>query len=104
MCFSPYLGFGGGGGGGSQGGWGTTCLCSFPASAAQKWQFPKLFFFSFLIIHTGQIFYVTHAIHVLFTLFGCLDGGKGLGHNLLMQFSTLSRSKMEIFKNDFLMF
>ena len=26
-----------GGGGGSQGGWCTTCLCSFTASAAQKW-------------------------------------------------------------------
>ena len=26
-----------GGGGGSQGGRGTTCLCSFPASAAQEW-------------------------------------------------------------------
>ena len=31
------------GGGGSQGGRGTTC-CSFPASAAQKWKFPKLIF------------------------------------------------------------
>ena len=26
-----------GGGGGSQGGWGTTCLCNFTASAAQTW-------------------------------------------------------------------
>ena len=25
---------------------------------------------------------------------GCLDGGKGLGHNLLMQLSTLGNSKM----------
>ena len=40
MCFSPYLGVGGGGGGylgvgrggGPKGEWGTTCLCSFPAS------------------------------------------------------------------------
>ena len=31
-------------GGVSQGVWGTTCLCSFPASAAQKWKFPKLIF------------------------------------------------------------
>ena len=39
---------------------------------------------------------------MLFTLFGCLDGGKGLGHNLLMQFfSTLGSSKMEFFKTDF---
>ena len=42
-----------------------------------------------------------YPIHVLLTLFGCLDGGKGLGHNLLMQFSTLGSSKMEIFKTDF---
>ena len=35
MCFSPYLGVGGGGG--SQVGCGTTCFCSFLASAAQKW-------------------------------------------------------------------
>ena len=33
-----------GGGGGSQGGRGTTCLCSFLASAAQKWKFPNLIF------------------------------------------------------------
>ena len=38
---------------------------------------------------------------MLFTLFGCLDGGKGLGHNLLMQFSTLGGSKMAFFKTDF---
>ena len=31
--------------GGSQGGQGTTCLCSFPALATQKWKFPKLNFF-----------------------------------------------------------
>ena len=36
--------FGWGGGGGSQGVLGTTCLCSFPASVAQKWKFPKLIF------------------------------------------------------------
>ena len=28
-------------------------------------------------------------------------GGKGLGHKLLMQFSTLCSSKMEFFKTDF---
>ena len=33
-----------GGGGGFQGGRGTTCLCSFPASGAQTWKFPKLIF------------------------------------------------------------
>ena len=36
--------FGWWGGGGSQGVWGTTCSCSFPASATQKWKCPKLIF------------------------------------------------------------
>ena len=39
--------------------------------------------------------------YVFFTLFGCLDGGKGLGHNLLMQFSSLGSSTMEILRNRF---
>ena len=34
-CYTVY------GGGGV---WGTTCLCSFRASAAQKWKFPKMIF------------------------------------------------------------
>ena len=42
--FFTLFGCWGGGGGGSQGGRGTTCLCSFLASAAQKWKFPKLIF------------------------------------------------------------
>ena len=42
--FSTLFGYLGGGGGGCQGGKGTTCLCTFPASAAQKWKFPKLIF------------------------------------------------------------
>ena len=98
MCFSPYLGVFFAGGGGFPRGWGTTCLCNFPASAAQKWNFPKLIFFYILTIHNDQISHVKHVlghIHVLFTLFGSLDRGKGLGHNLLMQFSTLGSSKME---------
>ena len=95
---------GGGGGGRSQGSRGTTCLRIFPDSAVQKWKFPKLILFDILTIHNDQISYVRHVldpIHVLFTLFGCLDGGKGLGHSLLMQLSTLGSSKMEIFKPDF---
>ena len=39
-----------------------------------------------------------------FTLFGCWGGGgvpMGLGHNLLMQFSSLGNSKMEISKTHF---
>ena len=67
-------------------------------------EFSEIDFFYFLTIHNDQISYVKHVldpIHVSFTLFGCLDGRKGLGHNLLMQFSTLGSSKMEIFKTDF---
>ena len=48
--------------------------------------------------------YVKHVLsplHVFFTLFGCLEGPRGLGHNLLMQFSTLYSSKMEISNTDF---
>ena len=42
-----------------------------------------------------------YTLFMCFTLFGWLEGGrggfpKGLGHNLLMQFSTLYSSKMEI--------
>ena len=37
LCvFHPIWVFAGRGGWGSQGGWGTTCLCNFPVSAAQK--------------------------------------------------------------------
>ena len=73
----------------------TTCLCSFAASAAQKWKFPKLFFFDTLTIQNDQISYVKHVLappYVFLTLFGCWGGGvpRGLGHNLLMKFSRLS--------------
>ena len=37
--FFTLFGCRGGGGGGSPRAWGTTCLCSLPASAAQKWLF-----------------------------------------------------------------
>ena len=76
---------------------------NFAVSAAQKWNFPKLISF-ILTIHNYGIScarYFLNPIHVLFALFGFFDGGKGLGHNPLMQFSTLSGSKMEIFNTDF---
>ena len=45
-----------------------------------------------------------YALYVFFTLFGCWGGGGGLprgpGHNLLMQFSGLGSSKMEISETD----
>ena len=40
--------------------------------------------------------------YVFFALFGCWGGvPRGLGHNLLMQFSSLGSSKMEISETDF---
>ena len=64
------------------------------------------FFFDILTIHNDGISCLKHVLDplcVLFTQFGCLDGGggRGLGHNLLMQFSSLCSSKMEISKTDF---
>ena len=46
-----------------------------------------------------------YPLYVFFTLFACLEGGgglpRGMGHNLLVQFSTLYTSKMEISNTDF---
>ena len=46
-----------------------------------------------LTIQNNQMSYVKHTLaplYVFFTLFGCLGGGsRGLGHNPLMQFSSL---------------
>ena len=60
----------------------------------------KTDFFDTLTIQKDQISYVKHVLaplYVFFTLFGCLGGGgglpRGIGHNLLMQFSRLSSSK-----------
>ena len=56
--------------------------CSFPPSTGQKWKFFN--FFYFLTFHNDEISYVTHVFDPLclffrLGLFGCLDGGKGLG-------------------------
>ena len=74
MCFSPYLGVCGRGGGGG-GGLGHNLLLQFSSLGSSK-------------ILTIQN--VLDPIHMLFSLFGCLDVDKGLGH-VLMQFSTLGR-------------
>ena len=54
----------------------------------------------------SDVKHILAPLYVFFTLFGCVwgwGGGlqKGLGHNLLMQFCSLSTSKMEISKTDF---
>ena len=68
----------------------------------------KTDFVDTLTIQKDQISYVKHVLaphYVFFTLFGRWGGGgglpRGIGHNLLMQFSHLSSSKMEISKTDF---
>ena len=63
-------------------------------------------FFDTLTIQNDQISYVKHVLaplYVFFTPFGCVGGWlpRGLGHNLLMQFSSLGGSKMEVSKTDF---
>ena len=93
MFFSPHLGVFFGAGGSQEG-----------QGYRSKRELSETVFFYILTIHKHQISYVKHVLgplYVFFTLFGCLDGGKGLGHNLLMQFSTLGSSKIEIFNTDF---
>ena len=65
-------------------------------------------FFIFLIIYNDKICDVKHAVdplHVFSTLFGCWRGGeaasKGMGHNVLIHFSTHRTSKMEIVETHF---
>ena len=57
-------------------------------------------FFDIVTTYNDEICYVKHVLapfYVFFTLFGCGGGlPRGLGHNLLMQFSSLGSSKMEI--------
>ena len=70
----------------------------------------KTDFFDIMAIHNDQISDVKHVLdplYVFFTLFGCWGGGglpRGLRHNLLMQFSSLGNSKMEISKTDFFLY
>ena len=66
----------------------------------------KTDFFYILTIQNDQISYVKHVLaplYVFFTLFGCWGGGglpRGLGNNVLMQFSGLGSSKVEISETD----
>ena len=105
MCFSPYLGVWRERGGGLRSGLGHNLLMQFSTLCSSKMEISKTGFFDILTIHNGQISCVKHVIHplyVFFTLFGCLDGGKGQGHNLFVQFSTLGSPKMEFSETDFL--
>ena len=80
----------------------------FSRFSSSKMEFSETDFFDTLTIQNHQISYVKHVLaplYVFFTPFGCWGGGgglpRGIGHNLLMQFSRLSGSKMEISETDF---
>ena len=77
----------------------------FSSLGSSKMEISETDFFDTLAIQNDQISYVKHVLaplYVFFTLFGCSGGGgggwlpRGLGHNLLMQFSCLSSSKMVV--------
>ena len=93
-------------GGGVPRGPGHNLLMQFYRLSNSKLEISKTDFFYILTIHNDQISYVNHVLaplYLFFTLFGCFGGGvpRGQGHNLLMQFSSLSNSEIEIFETDF---
>ena len=86
-------------------------LMHFSGLGSSKMEISETDFFDTLTIQNDQISYVKHILaplHVFFTLFGCVWGGGGRGtkgsraHHLLMQFSGVGSSKMEISETDFL--
>ena len=97
------------GGGGTKGCRAHNLLIQFSGLGSSKMEFSETDFFHTLTIQNDQISYVKHVLaplHVFFTQFGCVcnkgggGGNKGSrAHNLLMQFSGLGSSKMEIFGN-----
>ena len=105
MYFSPYLGVGGGDGELPRGLGHKLLLCSFHPPQVKSGKFAK-HFFDIVTTYNDEISYVKHVLDplcVFFTLFGWGGPGlpRGLGHNLLMQYSSLGSSKMEISKTIF---
>ena len=101
MCFSPYLGVGGGEGGLPRG-LGRNLLTQFSRLSSSKMEISEPNFVDTLTIQNDQISHLKHflaPLYVFFPLFGCLGVGwlpRDLGHNLLMQFSRLSSSRMVV--------
>ena len=90
-----------GGGGGLPRGLRHNLLMQFPSLGSSKMEFSKTYFFDTLTIQNDQISCIKHVLaplYVFFTLLGCGGGGfpRGMGHNLLMQFSRLGSSSMVI--------
>ena len=80
-------------------GLGHNLLMQFSSLGSSKMELSETYFFDILTIQNDQICYVKHfspPLYVFFTLFRCWWGGRrrGVGHNLLMQFSSLGSSKM----------
>ena len=75
------------------------CACAMWAAQKSK---SETDFFDTLTIQNDQMSYVKHVLapfYVFFILFGYWGGGRlprGLGHNLLMQFSSLGNSRMVV--------
>ena len=73
----------------------------FSSLGSSKMEISETDFFDTLTIQNDQTSYVKHVLDprcVFFTLFGFYGGGlpRGLGHNLLMQFSSLGSSRMVV--------
>ena len=87
-------------GGGSPRGLGHNLLTQFSSLCSSKMEISETDFFDTLTFKNDQISYVKHILapfSVFFTLFACWGGvPRGLGHNLLMQFSSLGSSKMVV--------
>ena len=96
LCVSHYLGVGVGG---VPRGLGHNLLMQFSRLSSSKLEISETDFFDIMTIQNDQISYVKH----IWVWGGGGGGGlpRGLGHNLLMQFSRLGSSKMEISETDF---
>ena len=80
-------------------GLGRNLLMQFSRLSSSKMEISETDFFDTLTIQNDQISHVKHVLapfYVFFTLFGCWGGGGSQGHNLLMQFSRLSSSRMVV--------
>ena len=87
-------------------GWvGHNLLMQFSSLGSSKMNVSETDFFDTLTIQNDEISYGKHflaPLYVFFILFGCSWGGgggglpRGLGHNLLVQFSSLGSSKMVV--------
>ena len=102
----------GGGGGGSKGARGL--LLQFSSLGSSKMEISETDFFDTLPIQNDQISYLKHVLAPVYVYFfypilpymGVWERvgwglQRGLGHNLLMQFSRLGDTKMQISETDF---